>query len=129
MQYYIGMMSGTSLDGIDAVLARFNNDKWSVVAHTDIALPESLVDKLYRLNYPSNDWKEGEIHTVQLAEYELTHCYAKLYHNLVEKAGINPQKIMAIGAHGQTIRHEPNTDTPYKNPLLLSILVALPILA
>ncbi len=124
MQYYIGMMSGTSLDGIDAVLACFNNNKWSVITHADTALSGGLVDKLYRLNYPSNDWKDGEIHTAQLAEYELTHCYSKLYHSLIKKAEINPQKIMAIGAHGQTIRHEPNTDTPYTIQLLNGALLS-----
>ncbi len=117
-QYYVGMMSGTSLDGIDAVLARFCDGAWQVVAHADIKLSQSLAERLYRLNYPSDDWQGGEIHAAQIAEDELTRSYAKLYHRLINQSGVAQASVMAIGAHGQTIRHEPNAAVPYTIQLL-----------
>lgn len=116
-QYYIGMMSGTSLDGIDAVLATVVQGKWSVVHHIAYDMPVTLKDRLYSLNFASNN-TANELHLAKTAEYELTQCYAAAVQQLLQSAEVSVEKVVAIGAHGQTIRHEPNLPKPYTVQLL-----------
>lgn len=125
MTYYVGMMSGTSLDGIDAVLAKQHSDgHWSFVAHADSQLPDTLRRTLLHLNHPSHHNDQGELHAAIAAEKHLTRCYAKTFQQLISEQSISPDCIAAIGAHGQTIRHEPNADTPYTLQLLDGALLS-----
>ncbi|PIE42246.1 MAG: anhydro-N-acetylmuramic acid kinase [Gammaproteobacteria bacterium] len=122
--YYIGMMSGTSLDGVDAVLARHDAPSgWQVIAHTEIAIPTVLKSALYHLNFPHH-YDEGELHQAKVAEHQLTHHYAQAYQTLIQKAGIEPRHIRGIGAHGQTIRHQPDAAIPYTVQLLDGALLS-----
>lgn len=120
-QYVIGMMSGTSLDGVDAVLA-YHDDVagWQVDAHVEIALPAALKKTLYQLNFS----QANELHVAKTAEFELTQCYAQAYQQLLTDTAVAPADILAIGAHGQTIRHEPNLPLPYTIQLLNGALLS-----
>lgn len=127
----IGMMSGTSLDGVDAVLAEYYDDhtqvpQWRVLAHAEVAIPARLRDMLYRLNFPEQaaTYNGGELHTAQTAEQQLTYCYAEVYEKLMAKTAYETNTITAIAAHGQTIRHEPNAETPYTVQLLNGALLS-----
>lgn len=123
--YYIGMMSGTSLDGVDAVLTEItpHASVSRVISHVDVPLPPTLKKTLHQLNYPAA-YPDGELHTAIIAEQRLTWCYANAYQRLIEQAAVHPDEIIAIGAHGQTIRHEPNATVPYTVQLLNGALLS-----
>lgn len=128
----IGMMSGTSLDGVDAVLAEYRDDVssaadtgvgcWNILAHAEAPIPKSLRHVLYQLNFPKQT--PNELHAAKTAEQQLTHCYADAYQRLMVTATLPISDISAIAAHGQTVRHEPNANYPYTVQLLNGALLS-----
>jgi anhydro-N-acetylmuramic acid kinase len=100
---YIGLMSGTSLDGVDAVLADLACPRPKVVGHAHMAFPTALRADLQTLCSSGVD----EIHRSQVAAIELARLYAELVHALLNQTGTATASIKAIGCHGQTIRHMP----------------------
>jgi anhydro-N-acetylmuramic acid kinase len=117
MQYFIGLMSGTSLDGIDAVLL-YSGTKPSIHAHTHRAFPDALRSALLALNYSGSD----ELHRAAVAAQELAQHYALAVSDLLQQAQITAAQISAIGCHGQTIRHRP--DAGYTVQLVNAALLA-----
>ena len=99
-ELYIGLMSGTSLDGVDGVLADFSDGKLQVLAHESAPFAPALRDELLALNTPGGN----EIHRAALAANALMLAYDVVVMRLLPKA---PAKVIAIGAHGQTVRHRP----------------------
>ncbi|PID62783.1 MAG: anhydro-N-acetylmuramic acid kinase [Gammaproteobacteria bacterium] len=121
----IGMMSGTSLDGVDAVLAEYDVKTfgWRLCAHAVAPLPAALKETLFQLNFPSR--LANELHVAKVAEHQLTHCYASAYQTLVSQLpATDCQALAGIAAHGQTIRHAPNITTPYTLQLLNGALLS-----
>ena len=113
MGLYIGLMSGTSLDGVDGVLAQFNKHGVPRVLNTaSHALPTSLRDELLALNSPGHN----EIHRSALAANSLSDVYADVVQDLLTQVQRPASDITALGAHGQTIRHRP--DLGYSTQLL-----------
>jgi anhydro-N-acetylmuramic acid kinase len=100
---YIGIMSGTSLDGIDVALVDLSDDSAQLLASHYQPYPQALKDVLLELHQPGFD----EIHRTQLASNALAHAYADATSALLNKAGVSSDNIQAIGCHGQTIRHRP----------------------
>ncbi len=101
----MGLMSGTSLDGIDAVLAEINADgKSRLVASAYLPYPQDLRTHLLNLHVPQAD----EIHLVALAANQLASLYAGAVHTLLAKTSQDKSGIRAIGCHGQTLRHRPD---------------------
>ncbi len=99
---YVGLMSGTSLDGIDAVLAEVGPGNETRLLRTRyIPYPDDLRAQLLALHAPQPD----EIHFAALAANTLARLFADAVGVLLE--GIDPAGIRAIGCHGQTIRHRP----------------------
>ena len=103
---YIGIMSGTSLDGIDVALASFEHDDCQVVATHFLAYTPALKTTLLALHIPS----ENELERSILMGNELAILYAKAVNTLLANADIISSEIVAIGCHGQTIRHKPRID-------------------
>lgn len=101
---YIGLMSGTSLDGIDAVLAKIGpNGETKAQAAVSVSFSAELHKALIELQSPG----PNELHREKQAANALAIAYAQAVYLLLEKAGLNVSDIVAIGAHGQTIRHQP----------------------
>jgi anhydro-N-acetylmuramic acid kinase len=100
---YVGVMSGTSLDGIDAVVSSFSEDKFTILGHSYQAFSESLIQALKQLQQHTTN----EIHLSQVIAIELAKCYGQTIFQLLESLNISKECIKAVGAHGQTIRHQP----------------------
>ena len=119
---YIGIMSGTSLDGIDAVLAKIGPDgeARAVEAVSKPFTPE-LRKTLFELQTPG----PNELHREKQAGNALALAYAEAVFQLLKKANLQPSAIAAIGAHGQTIRHQPHLgDMAYTHQTLNAALLA-----
>jgi anhydro-N-acetylmuramic acid kinase len=99
---YIGLMSGTSLDGIDAVLADFTASETVVTAHYE-PFPPELRTAIAALLEPGHD----EIGRCATVANELALRYAAAAQVLIAGADASPAEVRAIGCHGQTVRHQP----------------------
>ncbi len=111
-------MSGTSLDGIDVVLVNFENDRHEVLAHRHSPFPAELRTELAALNHAGSD----EIHRAALAGNALARCYAQATEAVLISGSISADTIIAIGCHGQTVRHRP--DAGYTIQLVNAALLA-----
>jgi anhydro-N-acetylmuramic acid kinase len=112
-------MSGTSLDGIDAVLVDFSQAKLLLQAcYTpyDVTLQTALL----ALNQSGGD----ELHRAAILGNRISRLYAETVKSLLDKAGTNPQEIEAIGCHGQTVRHCPQPEFAYSIQLVNGALLA-----
>ena len=103
-QYYIGLMSGTSMDGVDAVLAAFDGTRWQgALGHFAVPYSDDLRRRLLDLQNPGGN----EIHRSEMLAQELVSLNAQAVHGLLAQQKLAPRDIAAIGAHGQTVRHAP----------------------
>ena len=103
-ELYIGLMSGTSLDGVDAVLAEFAGGRPQLLAHAHHRFAAELRVELLRLN----DGGSNELHRANVAAQHLARGYAAAVEDLLLHAECEPADVTAIGAHGQTVRHRPD---------------------
>ncbi|MDA8093495.1 MAG: anhydro-N-acetylmuramic acid kinase [Betaproteobacteria bacterium] len=126
-EYYVGLMSGTSLDGIDCALAAFGTGRPRLEATHFIPYAQSLRERLLRLHTPSLD----ELHAAALMANELARHYAQAVLDLLGRHGLPPSRVQAIGCHGQTIRHRPEAGYTVQlgNAALLAELTAITTVA
>ncbi len=104
-QVYAGLMSGTSLDGVDGVLVDFSSERLRVLGHVSAALPDALKRELLQLNTPG----ANELHRAALAANALVRVYADVMAQLLSTCHLEASEVRAIGAHGQTVRHRPQS--------------------
>jgi anhydro-N-acetylmuramic acid kinase len=128
---YIGLMSGTSLDGIDAVLAKIGrNGEASTLESISTPFSPELRQTLFELQSPG----PNELHREKQAGNALALAYADAVDQLLQKAKLKPLDISALGAHGQTIRHQPDLgEMAYThqtlNPALLAEKTGIDVIA
>jgi anhydro-N-acetylmuramic acid kinase len=100
---YVGLMSGTSMDGVDAVLCRAGST-FCALAHAHIPFPAELRHQLLALQYPGHD----ELHRAAVLANQLADVYTQVVVKILAENNHVPSDILAIGCHGQTIRHQPS---------------------
>jgi anhydro-N-acetylmuramic acid kinase len=128
---FIGLMSGTSMDGVDGVIADFSSGGVRVLQHASAPFDEVLRAELMALNHSGPD----ELHRGWLAGNGLMRVYAQVVDALLAQSGHAASSIDAIGAHGQTVRHRPQLfdGTGYTiqlaQPALLAELTGIRVVA
>ncbi|WP_394203569.1 anhydro-N-acetylmuramic acid kinase [Marinagarivorans algicola] len=108
-ELYIGIMSGTSVDGIDAVVLQITDSQFSVLASLSHAFTPTIKQKILELFEPSYN----EIDRLGELDKQLGLLYAQCVNQLLVKAKLKAADITAIGCHGQTLRHRPNNPHPF----------------
>jgi anhydro-N-acetylmuramic acid kinase len=102
----LGLMSGTSVDGIDASLARYSllDDgglKLELIAAAMSPFPADVRERIFRLF----EDERGSLDELALLDQELGELFARAARELIASSGLSPADISVIGSHGQTIRH------------------------
>jgi anhydro-N-acetylmuramic acid kinase len=130
-ELYIGLMSGTSLDGVDGVLADFSTTPVQVLGYVAVGFDGALKASLLALNTGASD----ELHRAALAANALVRVYGDVVSQLLSTTGISAGDVSAIGAHGQTVRHRPGEfdgvgyTLQINNPALLAELTGIDVVA
>jgi anhydro-N-acetylmuramic acid kinase len=121
MPLYIGLMSGTSLDGVDGVLAQIDPGI-RVLAHAHQPFEPATRAELLALNHSGPD----ELHRAALAANAVARHYAAVATQVLARAGVAAADVRALGAHGQTVRHRPQAfdGVGYTTQLLNASLLA-----
>ncbi len=122
-------MSGTSLDGVDAVLADFTAPSLQLLKTHFLPYDERLRSQLLALHQVGNN----ELHRAAMMSNELSVLYASAVNDLFKTSGLVAKDVIAIGCHGQTIRHCPEAEKNYTiqlvNAALLAELTAVTVVA
>lgn len=100
----IGIMSGTSLDGADAILADLSTSSPRSLATSFVAFPPDLKQVLLDLSMPGSDGLDA----AGACSVRLAGIYADAVARVLSSAGVPPSDVAAIGCHGQTVRHRPD---------------------
>ncbi|WP_286233966.1 anhydro-N-acetylmuramic acid kinase [Thalassotalea sediminis] len=117
---YIGIMSGTSVDGIDVVLAKIANNKSALIGGFSCDFDESIRSEVLALcqNTQCNLEALGQL------EVKLAKSYAKAVQQLLTNYQIERSQVRAIGCHGQTVLHNPFGDNPFSMQLVNANVLA-----
>ena len=108
-QLYIGLMSGTSLDAVDAVLVDFSNQQANLLAAHSEPIDLNLKKDILALCEPG----DNAIMRMGTTDVKLGSLFTNSVLELLDNNGVAASDIKAIGSHGQTIRHVPNSDVPF----------------
>lgn len=122
---YIGVMTGTSMDGVDIVAASF--DPLRIHATHTVAFDPALRDELMALTLPD----DNEIDRMGKADVALAQMIGNGITTLIEKNALNRQEIIAIGSHGQTIRHRPEHGFTLQigDPNIITEITQIPVVS
>lgn len=125
---YIGLMSGTSLDAVDAILMDFTQGI-HVLRTLNIPLPDVLYNEILALNSP----QENELSRSLVLGKKLARLFSASVIELLNNAGLNADEITAIGSHGQTLRHSPDGESGYSlqigDPSTIAELTGITVVA
>lgn len=108
-EYYLGVMTGTSLDGLDIVLADFQGHGPRIKASAAVAFDPALREALLTLCSPG----PGEIDRLGDTDEALADAIADACLALLEDCAVPPSAVRALGSHGQTVRHRPEAPRPF----------------
>ncbi|WP_039954154.1 anhydro-N-acetylmuramic acid kinase [Vibrio caribbeanicus] len=101
---YVGVMSGTSMDGVDTALVQISDDQVKLIAYGDYPMPDSIKNSL--LSVCNN--QTTNIQTIGELDHKLGHLFADAVLDLLEQSEYSASQIKAIGCHGQTVFHQPD---------------------
>ena len=126
-ELFIGLMSGTSLDGVDAALVEFDAASTRLIATNYSGFSPALRSELLALQAKGNN----ELHRAATLGNELARQFASAVSALLVQDNLSPAAIRAIGCHGQTIRHRPDAGYTVQigNAALLAELTGISIVA
>jgi anhydro-N-acetylmuramic acid kinase len=125
---YLGLMSGTSLDGIDIALCEIDGRGCKLLIYKESSLPKHLKNMILEIiNHEITIAKVGELDCLIAEEY------ANAVNSFLKRHNINKEEIIAIGSHGQTLWHQPNAQIPFSmqlgNPSLLAVRTGIDVVA
>lgn len=102
-ELFIGLMSGTSIDAVDAALVAIDSQQIEVLGFIEYPIPQPLIHELHALCSSGHD----EINRMGAAHIQTAQVFVEAVQALLQKASYCANDIRAIGSHGQTIRHMP----------------------
>ncbi|MDG3088940.1 anhydro-N-acetylmuramic acid kinase [Vibrio hannami] len=108
-ELYIGVMSGTSMDGVDTALVRINDTKIELLFHDVYPLPDELKQELLTVCLG----QDTTLRQVGKLDHHLGQLFADAVIQLLRKSGHHKDEITAIGNHGQTVFHQPYGNEPF----------------
>lgn len=112
-QLYVGLNSGTSIDSIDAVLVDFATHPLTLIGTHREAFPANVTKALLTLAKQADQYGKCSIKLIGQLDVKLGLLFAKACQKILKKYGYQPQDIIAIGSHGQTIQHQPYLKYPF----------------
>lgn len=128
-RYFIGLMSGTSLDAMDAVLVRISEQNFDLIDCIASPLDQNLRSRIQALFEPG----ENEIDRLGELDREIAEISAGCVQQLLARNALAPEQISAIGSHGQTLRHRPQKRYPFTlqigDPNSIAALTDIPTVA
>ena len=107
--HYIGLISGTSMDGVDCALVEFTGNAPQLIAHSCTPMPPALRSELLFLSAG----RQVDLELLGRIDVEVGRLFANAVNTLLKSGAIPGTSIAAIGSHGQTIYHRPDSDTPF----------------
>jgi anhydro-N-acetylmuramic acid kinase len=107
---FIGLMSGTSMDGIDAALVRFGDRRCDVLATHAHRYPDTLTEQLHTA---SRNPRECTVDRIGQLDRWIGECFSTAVQELLAQSNTDASDITAIGSHGQTLRHQPRAARPF----------------
>lgn len=108
--FYVGLMSGTSMDGIDAVLIEFREQRCEIRAHHAARYPNELRTALHAaIRAP----EQCDVDAIGQLDCWIGECFRDAVLELLTQSQTSRDQIIAIGSHGQTLRHQPRAKRPY----------------
>ncbi len=128
-EYFIGLMSGTSMDGIDAVLADFTADRCRVHGqHHQPYHPETLADLKRMVLSP----REAGLADVAALDARIAVDFSRAASTLLQGCDIHPSRVTAIGSHGQTVLHSPLSNPAFTvqlgDPAIIAARTGIPVI-
>lgn len=108
MAYFIGLMSGTSMDAVDAVLVDFNTAP-KLITHHSHPIPDAIRETLDQLLGK----QQFDVQNYGMLDVELGRLFGEASLTLIQNSSVHKQQISAIGSHGQTVYHAPTCRTPF----------------
>jgi anhydro-N-acetylmuramic acid kinase len=106
---FLGMLSGTSIDGVDAVLVDIGDDECRIVRAKTTPFPPELLARLQNLV----ETPQTSLRNLGALDVAVGRFFGQCALELIAAAGLNPTDIAAIGSHGQTVYHDPHGAEPF----------------
>jgi anhydro-N-acetylmuramic acid kinase len=130
MGLYLGLISGTSMDAIDAALVDFDVAPLRIIATSATAFDAALKRRISALIESADSVALDEVGQIDV---EVGHAFAQAALALLQSAGVSPEQVTAIGSHGQTLRHRPDLPAPFTwqigDPNALAELTGISVVA